>query len=346
VAATLAWLIAMHLARHHQPIFAPIAAVVALNTTTGERGTHAFRLLFGVFIGIGVGEGTTLLLDSEYVSLALATFTAMFIARHVGGARVMIAQAAASAILTVVVARGEAGTERLGDALIGGGVALIFSQVFFSPEPVGLIRRAAVAALQEMAHLLALAKRLLDEDDNGRNPESILDSTRELRDRLGELLQMTRAADRVVRHSVYWRSRWEAVARETTGARHLELLGASVLMLVRIAVASELSEARAFAPVVREFAKVIASLAEAPSDQASRQRAADRAIRVLRLDAEPGATQLSPRASATLTARVLATDLIEFLGVDPAEVIDAVSEEKRDIEVPHAPTTHHTPFRR
>src|SRR5690349_2653631 len=226
-AATLAWLIATHLARHHQPFFAPIAAV-----------------------------------------LALATFTAMFIARHIGGARVMIAQAAASAILTVALARGEAGTQRLGDALIGGGVALMFSQVFFSPEPVRLIRRATVAALKEMGYLLALTTRSLDEDANSHNPDSILDSARELRERLGELAHMMRAADHVVRHSVYWRSRSKAVARETAAAKHLELLGGSLLMLARIAIASEPSERRELVPVVARMvaADLIAFLGEDASE--------------------------------------------------------------------------------
>ena len=313
-AATLAWLIAIHVAQHHRPFFAPIAAVVALNTTTGERGTHAFRLLFGVFTGIAVGEITILLLGSDYASLALATFTAMIIARHAGGARVMIAQAAASSILTVAVAKGEAGTQRLGDALIGGGVALLFSQVLFSPEPVGLIRRATVAALREMAHLLELTARALD-DDSRQNPESILDSAHELHVRLGELREMTRAAARVARHSVYWRGRWEAVAHETAGARHLELVGGSVLVVVRTAMASDAPERRELATVVRDCAEVTGSLAEAPRDQATRQRAVDLALHIARLD-DPGAPNVSALAAASLTARMLATDLLAFIGVN------------------------------
>jgi hypothetical protein len=57
----------------------------------------------------------------------------MTAARAVGGARIAMAQAASGAILTVVVANGEAGTERLEEALIGAGVALVFSQ-FLSPR--------------------------------------------------------------------------------------------------------------------------------------------------------------------------------------------------------------------
>jgi hypothetical protein len=47
VAGTVAWLLATHLVHHHEPFFAPIAAVVALNTQLGERGLNAVRLLLG-----------------------------------------------------------------------------------------------------------------------------------------------------------------------------------------------------------------------------------------------------------------------------------------------------------
>lgn len=48
-----------------------------------------------------------------------------------------VAQAAVSAIL--VVAHAEAGVARLVDALAGAGVALVFSQLLFSPEPARLL---------------------------------------------------------------------------------------------------------------------------------------------------------------------------------------------------------------
>ena len=51
LAATLAWLIASRVMQHHIPFFAPIAAVVALNTSLGQRGTNAVRLLIGVAVG-------------------------------------------------------------------------------------------------------------------------------------------------------------------------------------------------------------------------------------------------------------------------------------------------------
>jgi uncharacterized membrane protein YgaE (UPF0421/DUF939 family) len=55
-AALIAWMIAVRLAGHSDPFFAPIAAIVGLNVTLGRRGSNAIRLLIGVVVGIAVAE--------------------------------------------------------------------------------------------------------------------------------------------------------------------------------------------------------------------------------------------------------------------------------------------------
>ncbi|MGE5763049.1 MAG: hypothetical protein ACM3ZF_03935 [Mycobacterium leprae] len=78
----------------------------------------------------------------------------------------MTAQAAASAILTVTAAGGEVGPQRLVDALIGAGVALVFSQILFSPKPIALVRRAEASALARIADGLERAARALERCDS------------------------------------------------------------------------------------------------------------------------------------------------------------------------------------
>ena len=143
-AATVAWIAAKHVALHSEPFFAPIAAVIGLNAPFRERGSNTLRLLLGVFVGIIVAELALLVLGAGYGRLALATFVAMAVARALGGARIVIGQAAASAILTLATADGKYGLHRIGDAMIGATIALGFSQVLFSPEPIGLVRRAGL----------------------------------------------------------------------------------------------------------------------------------------------------------------------------------------------------------
>jgi hypothetical protein len=91
-AATVAWVIAKHVVDHHEPFFAPIAAVIALNAPLGERGRNAIRLLLGVVVGIAAAELSIAALGDGYWTLAVATFAAMSVALALGGARITIAQ--------------------------------------------------------------------------------------------------------------------------------------------------------------------------------------------------------------------------------------------------------------
>ena len=91
-AATAAWVIAKYVLDHEQPFFAPIAALIALNTSLGERGLNAVRLLQGVLLGIVIGEVTLATLAGGFGSMAIAIFAATALARALGGTRIVIEQ--------------------------------------------------------------------------------------------------------------------------------------------------------------------------------------------------------------------------------------------------------------
>jgi len=256
--ATLAWVIARRVAGHPDPFFAPMSAVVALNAPRGERGLQAVRLLSGVLLGIVVGEAAVALLGAAYAGVAFASFVAMIIAHAAGAARIVVIQAGGSAILTVAVAGGEAGLHRLTDALIGGGVAIFFSQVLFSPEPVALLRDAEADALRGIADALDLTARTLESDE--RQAERPLRALRDVRDRLAELARLRDASGNVARRSMIWRSQMAPVVRERENAEHLDLLGDACVMLARTAFAADLPDRRRFAAAVHELADVLAAL--------------------------------------------------------------------------------------
>jgi uncharacterized membrane protein YgaE (UPF0421/DUF939 family) len=328
LAATAAWVIAKHVVHHHDPFFAPIAALVSLNTSFGERGLNALRLLEGVIIGIGVGELTLLVLGGGYGSLALAVFVALVIARALGGARIVLAQAAVGAILTVSVANGEVGYQRLTDALIGAGVALVFSQLLFSPEPLRLLRRVETNALAAMAAGLDLTAQALEGDKE--LADRAIGDQRELRDHLSELARMRRASARVARHSLVWRAQLSPLVRENEDAGQLDLLGGSCLLLTRTSLGVDDEEQLLLAPCIRALSKTLADLAQDPGDRTTRQRAVDRSLDILRkmraVDPEP-----DPELTAVLaTAHIAITDLLLFVGVDPGEARAATREEESE----------------
>jgi hypothetical protein len=343
LAATAAWVIAKHVVGNHQPFFAPIAAFVGLNASLGERGRNALRLLLGVVVGIVAGELTIAALGGGYGSLALAIFAATAVAQALGGARIVIAQAAAGAILTVAVAHGEAGTQRLVDALIGVAVALVFTQVLFSPEPLTLLRRAEAAALADMAEALKLTSRALEGDDDDA-AERAMRHLRTLRDRLSELGRTRSASGRVARRSVVWRSELAPVVRETEDAGRLDLLGGSCLTLTRTAMATDQACRRQLAPHVQELAETLAGLAQQPGDRPTRQDAADRALDIARR-LTTGKTPSQAEAVAALVAlRTVASDLMTFAGVDAEQADAAVREGTGEFRVPAPPSSPRAPF--
>ncbi|MDQ3849567.1 MAG: FUSC family protein [Actinomycetota bacterium] len=345
LAATVAWVLAKHVFGHAQPFFAPVAAVIGLNTALGERGLHAVRLLYGVIVGILVGELALLALGDGYVTLGLATLVAMAVAHAIGGARITVAQAAVGAILTIAVGQAEAGLTRLADALIGTGVALIFSQVLFTPEPVGLMRRAEAGVLRGLADALAWTGRALTDDDQGPADRAV-ERLRDLREQLVAVSRMRRAGARVARRSLVWRGRSELVVRESENAGHLDLLGASCLMLVRTAVAVPAAERGPLLRSVPRLSKALADMADDPGDRECRQRAADDALDVARQLASANPAADTPLAAAVVASRAVAIDVMTFAGVDPAEAIAVAQRDTGVLEVPSPPPIPRSPLGR
>jgi hypothetical protein len=168
LAAGAAWEIALQIPGHGKPFFAPIAAVIALGAERGRRGRQAIEVMVGVTIGILLGAAIVAVAGVGAWQLVLATAVALVVATAAAAPPVVRIQAAASAIL--VVALHQPGTnlaiQRLIDALIGGGIAIVLARLLFPVDPLELVRnearqlRVRVAdALEEVAAALATADR-------------------------------------------------------------------------------------------------------------------------------------------------------------------------------------------
>jgi uncharacterized membrane protein YgaE (UPF0421/DUF939 family) len=323
-AATVAWVIAKDVFDHYQPFFAPIAALIALNASLGERGLNAIRLLEGVVLGIIVSELVLVTLGGGYLSMGLAILVATAFAHALTAQRIVIAQAGVAAILTISVSNAEAGIERLSDALIGAGVALAFSQVLFSPQPLTLLRRTETAMLERMSKALGLTARALEGEEHHALAEQAITTLRELPAQVIELRRVGRASSRVARRTLVWRSQQAVVVHENENADQLDLLGASCLQLVRVAPALSDEDGKALQQAVRELANVLALLASELDDRETRQRAADRALDVANSVAVDEAPAESIRATVVTAIRIVATDVMVFAGVDLDTAVEAV----------------------
>jgi len=237
LAAVLAWVIAHDALGHAQPFFAPIAAAIALGTTGIRRGRRILQMVFGVTLGIGVGEGASALVGSGTVAIGivvLATLSAAVVAGVgvFGEGMMFVNQSAASAILVVALHQHGAGSERLVDALVGGGVAAMIGVGLFPAEPLRVLRDAEREVLHSLAGALAHLAALLG---TGTPPQAgwALAAAQDIHRQLSALGQARMTARANVRIAPRrWRMR-DAVAAEDQRVARFDLLANASLSLIR-----------------------------------------------------------------------------------------------------------------
>ncbi len=317
VAVSVSWWIAHDLLGHPQPFFAPIAAAVSLSASDVLRGQRALQLMCGVALGIVLGTVVETVAGTGPVAFAAAALLAVYGALAFGGGPfgqglMFVNQTAASAILILALHRPGSGTERLVDALVGGGVVVVIGVLLVPADPHRLLAEAERGLFAELRDALA---GLSDTPAAGDDPDRELATGQRIHARLAALSQARGTARQVVLIAPRrWRSRrgvHQAIAR----SRHLTLQANAVLGLVRVARAAvEAGEElpQAWGEAVAELAEACDVLAGAGSvDRAV--AAAERAERLLDPARHAGPGYRGP---AVYAARACARDLLA--AVDPA----------------------------
>lgn len=127
VGGGLAWFLATSVAGHPQPFFAPIAAIISLGVTLSQRMRRGLELVFGVTIGIGVGDLLISVIGSGAWQISLVVALAMSTAVLLNSGSVVVMQAASSSVLvaTLLPPGDVGGYTRMIDAVIGGLVGFV-----------------------------------------------------------------------------------------------------------------------------------------------------------------------------------------------------------------------------
>jgi uncharacterized membrane protein YgaE (UPF0421/DUF939 family) len=240
LAASLAFYIAHSLAGHVQPFFAPIAAAISMSTSNDQRVQRAVQLVFGVVLGIAIGVGVEALLGAGPAALGVAVFLSLCMALVVGhgflAQGMMFAnQMVAAAILIITVHTSAEGLDRLIDALIGGGVAVVFSLLLFPPDPVPVIR----GAVQSVFAVCGQELRQLDELLTSGGPADqgwILSASERIGRAMAGLDQARATAREIVRLAPRRRSSKAVVARADQSAADFAVLAIAVLALGSLTV--------------------------------------------------------------------------------------------------------------
>jgi uncharacterized membrane protein YgaE (UPF0421/DUF939 family) len=305
VAAGLAWYLTHDLLGHPQPFFAPIAAAVSMSASNVLRSQRALQLITGVALGIGVGMGVGEVADGP-LAIAVAVLIAMCLALTVGGGflrGLMFAnQSAASAILVIALRNSATGIERLLDALIGGGVVLVISVLLFPADPLRVLNEAS----RDLGATLRDTLGQLGEQISRGTPADRswpMTTGQNVHVALAQLAQARATARIIVRVAPrFWRRR-ATVGSVIERSNQLDLLGNSILGLLRAAHAAltdgEALDARV--TTVLCFLRAEASaIAEHGLDPAERQRAVW--PRLAPVSLSPQATDRGPLLAALAEA--------------------------------------------
>ncbi|WP_432945101.1 FUSC family protein [Kribbella sp. CA-253562] len=191
LAAGVAWALARYAVGHQQPFFAPVAAMVCLGFSFGQRLRRVAEVMVGVAVGVGVGDLFVRFFGTGVVQIVFVIALAMSVAVLLGAGTLMTTQAGVqAAIVTTLLPDPGAGFSRWLDAALGGAVALAAATI----APAAAIRRPrqqASGVLNELAAILietAEGLRNSDEDAvtdalrRARASETMLDDLRSAAD--------------------------------------------------------------------------------------------------------------------------------------------------------------------
>lgn len=326
LAAGVAWLIAKDLLGHDTPFFAPIAAIVSLGTSYGQRLRRVAEVTIGVAVGVLLGDLLVVWLGSGWWQIALVVAIAMSVAFLLDGGQLMVTQAAVQSIVvsTLIVNPGDALT-RWTDALIGGAVALVAATVV----PAAALRRPreqAARVLRKEAELLRAAADVMIGGDLDRALDLLADARStdyliaELRSAADEGLAVVASSPFRVRHKPGVRRMAELVEPLDRSLRSTRVL----MRYVALAAYKRKPVPPGYPLVARELAAAVDLVAD--ELHADRMAAAAQPA----LIAVGMATSELPREDALSVEVVLAqlravvTDLLMLTGMGQLESTDAI----------------------
>lgn len=326
LAAGVAWFIADDLLGHQTPFFAPIAAVVSLGTSYGQRLRRVVEVTIGVAVGVLMGDLLVAGLGSGWWQLTLIVALAMTTAFLLDGGQLFVTQAAVQSIVvsTLVPDPGQ-GLIRWTDALVGGAVALVAATVV-PAAPLRRPREQAAVVVRKVAELLRASADVMVDGEAGPALDLLADARstdyliNELRSAADEGLSVVASSPFRVRHKGHVRRMADLVDPLDRSLR-------STRVLVRQAAVAAYHRR----PVPTSYAAVARELADA-ADLAADELAVDRMASAARpaLLAVGVATSRVERTVELSSEVILAqlrsvvADLLLLTGMEPLEASDAL----------------------
>jgi uncharacterized membrane protein YgaE (UPF0421/DUF939 family) len=331
VAAGVAWWLASDVFGHTTPFFAPVAAVVSLGTSYGQRLRRVAEVTVGVALGVFGADLLVRLLGTEGWVIALVVALAMSIALLLDNGQIFLIQAAVQSIIITALkpAPGQAFT-RWTDALIGGAVALVAATVV-PAAPLRRPREQAAKVVRKVRDLLLAASDVMVDGDVDRALSLLAEAratdpmVRELQDAADEGLDVVASSPFRIRHGPGLRKMAELVEPLDRALR-------STRVLVRqcaVAAYRRQSVPHSYSLLTSELAAAVEVVAiELDADRMP--SAAQPAL--LAVGMATGEVERTDDLSGEVIlaqVRAVIADLLLLTGMDPIEATDALPPVRR-----------------
>ncbi len=326
IAAGVAYFLASEVLGHPTPFFAPIAAVVSLGTSYGQRLRRVAEVTIGVAIGVLVADLLVIGLGSGWWQLTLIVALAMTSAFLLDGGQLFVTQAAVQSIVvsTLLPDPGQ-GLVRWTDALVGGAVALVAATVV-PAAPLRRPREQAALVLDKVSVLLRAAAEVMVDGEADPALDLLADARgtdyliRELQLAADEGLAVVASSPFRVRHKPGVRRMAELVDPLDRSLR-------STRVLVRhVAVAAY--HRRQIPPAYAAIARDLADATDAVAAELRENRMATGAQpALLAVGVATGRVERTSVLSAEVVLaqlRGVIADLLLLTGMDPLEASDAL----------------------
>lgn len=328
VTTGLAWLLATRLLGHPSPFFAPVAAIITLGFTFGQRLRRGFEVAIGVAVGVGTGDLFVRFLGTGPWQVTVVCLIAMTIAVLVGAGTLMTTQAGVQAIIaTTLLPNPHAGIDRWLDALVGAGLALLVAAVL----PVGPLRKPRVLAanfLSEVAGTVRAAAAALRAED-AEAGDAVLQRARNGESMLTRLREVANEGVAVVRHSPLLRRRLPTVRAIAELYPPLDRLSRNLRVLARrcaVALWRDETVPLSYLGLLDELAEAVEFAAARLSERQLPTAAQEQLIQVGENSSRLTLHESMSAVVILAQARSMLVDLLELAGLDPSEARSKIPE--------------------
>jgi len=326
IAAGVAWWLAAELFQHDRPFLAPVAAVLSLGTSYGQRLRRVAEVTVGVAIGVLTADVFTHYLGSGAWQLALIVALAMSTALLLDAGAIFVTQAAVqSIVVSVLLPDPGAAFTRWTDALIGGSVALVAAAVV-PRAPLRRPREQAAVVARKVSQLLRAAADCIEDGDidharavlaDARATENLIT---ELKAASAEGLSIVASSPFRIRHKAPVRLMADLIEPLDRALRNTRVL------LRRVTVAAYRRES--IPGGYSAFARDLATLTDAVAAELATGRMAeavrDDLVELGRASSHLARTEGLSADVVLAQFRSIVADLLTVTGMDPMDATDAI----------------------